>query len=276
MLLAVLEQFYTHVYHAAFPPDAHKLATLIIGCWWGAVALFGAVMGARWLLTSYAKPQSALRLMIVAAGCVLLAFVPPFLIGMAAAIFGRAHDADLKQELVDPLAILSFGLMLLLAAIWQGRVAGDGDVRAGLGDAPVANYVPVTALAVAGVVYAALVRTVFHNAPRGLTSVLLIVPDRPAHNLYVFFVGICLAPLSEELFLRGWMWTRLRRTWSVGSTAMLTGGIWLLAHLANGIGAPVVLLPLAVILSAARHVGQSVRASLAIHASYNLMILLLY
>jgi hypothetical protein len=36
-----------------------------------------------------------------------------------------------------------------------------------------------------------------------------------------------------------------------------------------------VLLPGAIILSAARHVGQSVRAPLAIHAIYNLTILLL-
>jgi len=56
---------------------------------------------------------------------------------------------------------------------------------------------------------------------------------------------------------------------------MLTGGIWLVAHIANGIGAPFVLLPVAIILSAARHVGQSIRAPIAIHAIYNLTILLL-
>jgi len=56
---------------------------------------------------------------------------------------------------------------------------------------------------------------------------------------------------------------------------MLTGGIWLVAQIANGIGAPFVLLPVAIILSAARHVGQSIRAPIAIHAIYNLTILLL-
>jgi hypothetical protein len=59
------------------------------------------------------------------------------------------------------------------------------------------------------------------------------------------------------------------------SLDFVTGGILLAAHLANGLGSPLVLLPLAIILSAARHVGRSVRAPIAIHAMYNLTILLL-
>ena len=41
------------------------------------------------------------------------------------------------------------------------------------------------------------------------------------------------------------------------------------------LGAPFVLLPLAIILSAARQAGQSIRAPIAIHALYNFTILLM-
>jgi membrane protease YdiL (CAAX protease family) len=196
-------------------------------------------------------------------------------VGVALVFYGKADAADPTPELLDQLAMLGFGVVILLGAFMQGRVVGNGNVHFGLADAPVSNRALVAWLAVAGVVYAVLVRLALRNAPRGLNSVLLITPERPAHNLYVFFLGICLAPLSEELFLRGWMWTALRKNWDVRPTAVLTGAIWLVAHLANGFGAPFVLLPLAIILAAARHVGQSVRAPIAIHAAYNLTILLL-
>jgi hypothetical protein len=67
----------------------------------------------------------------------------------------------------------------------------------------------------------------------------------------------------------------LRKNWDVQATARLAGGIWLGIHLFNSFGAPFGLLPVAIILSAARHVGHSVRAPIAIHAIYNLTFLLL-
>jgi membrane protease YdiL (CAAX protease family) len=274
LAMVFVEASYRRLHHMEVSPFA-RILYVIWGSWLLVLVLFAAFDGARRLLKSYAKPDSALYLIVVAAAWVLRAAVPAFLIGVGLVISGRAHTMDLTRELLDQLAMLCFGVVILFAAFRQGRVVGNGNVRAGLGDAPVSNHVLVNSLAAAGAVYAVLVSVVFHNFRRGLAPTLFIIPGNPAHNLYVFFVGLCLAPLSEELFLRGWMWTALRKNWDVQSTAMLTGAIWLVAHLANGFGAPFVLLPVAIILSAARHIGQSVRAPIAIHAVYNLTILLL-
>jgi membrane protease YdiL (CAAX protease family) len=271
--LALVEVVYRDLHHVEVSPFKPILLAIWV-LWLLFLILFAAFAGARKLLISYAKPESARYLIIVAAGWVLLAMVPGFLMGAIRVIIGNIYGAMLSDELAGQIAVLGFGVVILYAAFKQGRVDGAGDVRAGLGDAPVSNHASVNSLAVAGVVYAVLLNVVFHNVPRGLNP-LLIIPGNPAHNLYVFFLGLCVAPLSEELFLRGWMWTALRKNWDVQTTAMLTGGIWLVAHLANSFGAPLILLPVAIILSAARHVGQSVRAPIAIHAMYNLTILLL-
>ncbi len=274
LLLTRVDIVYSDLHHVEVSPFKPILLA-IWALWLLFLILLAAFAGARKLLISYAKPKSALCLISVAAGWVLLAMVPGVLMGAILLIVGKDSGAILNDELAEQIAVLGFGVVILFAAFKQGRGGGDGDVRAGLGDAPIANQSSVNSLAVAGFVYAVLLKVVFHNVARSPNSILLITPDRPAHNLYVFFLGVCLAPLSEELFLRGWMWTALRKNRDVQSTAMLTGGIWLVGHLANGFGAPIGLLPVAIILSAARHVGQSVRAPIAIHAIYNLTILLL-
>ena len=254
---------------------------LLFGGIWAAwilvLILFAIFAGTRSVLLKYVQPQSALYLIVVAIGWVLLAFVPGLLLGAALGVNNRLHliEATDLRSLVIQAAILSFAGVILLAAFVQGRIDGHGNTRAGLGDAPISNWIPVNWLTAAGVAYAVLVSVVFHAVPRGLNSALNIVPGNPSHNLYVFFLGTCVAPLSEELFLRGWMWTGLRKNWNVESAMLLTGGIWLAGHFANGVLSPFVLLPVAIILSAARHVGQSVRAPIVIHASYNLTILLL-
>jgi membrane protease YdiL (CAAX protease family) len=83
-------------------------------------------------------------------------------------------------------------------------------------------------------------------------------------------VFIILAPLAEELFFRGWLWTGLRKHWGVLPTGLVTAVLWLLPHLGRGIGAVVLLLFPALILTIARQVGKSVRATIFIHAIYNL------
>jgi membrane protease YdiL (CAAX protease family) len=85
------------------------------------------------------------------------------------------------------------------------------------------------------------------------------------------FFSVLLAPLSEELFYRGWLWTGLRKHWGWLPTAALTSAAWLVGHSAATVGW---LLPVAVILSVARHYGQSVRASIALHILYNFIVLI--
>jgi hypothetical protein len=83
-------------------------------------------------------------------------------------------------------------------------------------------------------------------------------------------LALILAPLSEELFFRGWLWEALRRrNHAVLTTACVTALPWLLLH---GLDAPariVFLIPAAVVFSLARHRGGGVLASLIVHVTNN-------
>jgi membrane protease YdiL (CAAX protease family) len=81
---------------------------------------------------------------------------------------------------------------------------------------------------------------------------------------------IVLAPLAEEPFFRGWLWTGLQKHWGALPTGLMTAVIWLVPHLERGIGYVVLLLFPALILTVARQVGKRVRATILIHAIYNL------
>ena len=96
----------------------------------------------------------------------------------------------------------------------------------------------------------------------------------PGASIYLLFKYAILAPLAEEVFFRGWLWTGLRkRPLSALGTAMVTGGLWLGLHAAVRVDLPLGILPSAIILSLARHFGESVRASIALHAVYNCVLL---
>jgi membrane protease YdiL (CAAX protease family) len=84
-----------------------------------------------------------------------------------------------------------------------------------------------------------------------------------------FLLIVPVAPIAEELFFRGWLWTALRRSWGVWPTAVCTAGMWLAVHALDAPARVLMLLPMAVLLSLARYYGNSVRASLAVHIVNN-------
>jgi membrane protease YdiL (CAAX protease family) len=274
--LALIPIYYGGYDHVG-APEAVRLFGAIWAIWLFILIFVAIFAGARWLFLRYTKPGSVLYLLGVAAGWIVLGWVPGFLLGIGLGINNTLHFTETAplRDLVTPAAVVGFFCVVLLGALVSARVDGQGSVRAGLGDAPVTNRVVIGSLIVAAVVYAVLVSLIVHAMPRRATSALQLVPGDSLHNLYIFVLLVFLAPLAEELFIRGWMWTALRKSWSVRPTAWLTGGIWLAAHFGNAILAPFLLAPLAIALSTARHVGASIRAPIAIHAIYNLTILLM-
>ncbi len=156
--------------------------------------------------------------------------------------------------------------ILLSVAIAAGRVVGGGNVNVGLGNGPILRVPPVLLLAVVLAGYSAAATYVlsrvrpellFENRPTG-----------PWHLVLMLLLAVVLFPIAEELFFRGWLWTGLRRHWSLLPTASLTGGFWLALHIDRGFFV-LVLLPVAVVLSLAREFAGSVRAPIALHTIYN-------
>jgi membrane protease YdiL (CAAX protease family) len=89
-------------------------------------------------------------------------------------------------------------------------------------------------------------------------------------SLYQAFEIVLLAPLCEELFFRGWLWSGVQKHWGPLPTAALTSTAWIASHFS--VSKVAWLLPVAVILSVARHFGRSVRASIPLHMLNNFIV----
>jgi membrane protease YdiL (CAAX protease family) len=172
----------------------------------------------------------------------------------------------------------TFQIVLLVAAFRQGRLAGNGDRSAGLGWRPVRRKGRVLLLCVAIIIWLLVFVLLAASVPALREFVKSVTPDvlsgmRDSGAMSAFLrVGLVavLAPVSEELFFRGWLWEALRRRGhAIAMTACLTGAPWLLLHGIDSPGRILVLIPAAVIISLARYFGGGVRASLMVHVANN-------
>ncbi|MGD0429548.1 MAG: type II CAAX endopeptidase family protein [Acetobacteraceae bacterium] len=173
---------------------------------------------------------------------------------------------------------------LLLGAMWQGRRAGGGDRRAGLGIRPV-SQVGVVVLLCAAMIgwlmsFVGLAATFPALGDFAKSVAPDVLSDLSDHGSGVVVLKVALvtvlAPVSEELFFRGWIWEALRRRgYAVAMTAGLTAVPWLLLHGIDSPGRILILIPAAVVFSLARHIGRSVLASLAVHMTNNMTAVLM-
>jgi membrane protease YdiL (CAAX protease family) len=168
------------------------------------------------------------------------------------------------------LTITSFvaGCTLLLAVWSRSLVVGQGNHRAGVGDGPIQRWWLLVVLAFLAATWAFVASAFWSGAFPGW------VPSWRAQSPWTLIaftiVVVILAPLAEELFFRGWLWTGLRRHWSVLPTALVSCSLWLVVHMERGLLVLIALLPMAVMLGFTRHF-CGVRAAIALHAVYNLV-----
>ena len=170
-----------------------------------------------------------------------------------------------------------FQLITLLAALRRAGRVGAGSRRAGAGWLPVARGRLVLLLAVLGAAfnpalavlaqfvpaYQDFAQRMLQEAPVGQDS----SPAGYALGCVAFFaIG---APVTEELFFRGWLWVALRRRWGAWATGGATGLLFLLAHAAAGWAYLLMLVPVVALVTWAREAGGSVRASLLVHMAVN-------
>jgi membrane protease YdiL (CAAX protease family) len=183
----------------------------------------------------------------------------------------------------DALAIILVGTSgfqgtLLIGALWQGTRAGGGAWRVGIGFWPLRRPRLVLNLCILMFGWLVTFLILMSAIPALREFARSVTPEILAGGLNGNVLAVLvrlvliaiLAPVSEEFFFRGWLWEALwRRGCSPVTTAVTTAIPWLLLH---GVDSPwrvVFLVPAAVIFSAARHFGGSVRASLAVHATNN-------
>ena len=201
----------------------------------------------------------------------LAAIIFGFAIGFSRSM-ARGGMAWNPNPLVNSLVpMLALQVTILLGSLRQSRPPG-------IGARPVQRKALVCALAglaafwVLGyfglVLHVASVRKFVLHAD---VPPALILPDHTSPQLIAVWliIVVVFAPLAEEWFFRGWLWTALRQAWSVWPTAICTSTLWLAMHALEGPTRVLVLLPAATLLCLARHYGASARASLVVHVVNN-------
>jgi membrane protease YdiL (CAAX protease family) len=88
----------------------------------------------------------------------------------------------------------------------------------------------------------------------------------------IILLAVLVAPVAEELFYRGWLWTALRFFWRPASVMIVTSVTWLAVHMMDNIYLIPRLIPLAIILSVARHHCGSVAATIGLHMVNNAVV----
>lgn len=183
--------------------------------------------------------------------------------------------------LTDPriaalLTTAALGLVLLVGARRQARWIGRGDIRLGLGAGPIRRPLLLLLLAVLTVfvppAWILALRPLLHpqHQAEGVTEMVRAATSLgPAIQIATWFVMVALAPMAEELFFRGWLWTGLRRRWGLPGVIAGTSLPWLALHMPDGALRPLFLLPAALLFSLARQCCGGVWASLTLHLVNN-------
>lgn len=242
--------------------------------------------GSAW---SSDKAPTPWRLLRRAFAWMLLATASVFVVALTPIIIDglwRVTEALRHQKPGPPTDFATFlpytGIVLQLVLLWGAIRGADAAApknrAAGLADRPVSRRGLVALFAVLLLLWEAtaigtLAWIVTHGGHiPNLPPQLAIMPRNVALALLNITFLAVLAPVSEELFFRGWLWTALRTTWSPATTMTWTTGLWLAMHLADGTGRALFLIPTGILLALARQYGDSVRASLILHLMNNGMV----
>jgi hypothetical protein len=214
-------------------------------------------------------------LLLAEIASVCVAVLAGFIVGFTRAVAHAQGTEGWQPDLLFYALIATIALQatLLLADLRQGRSAGRGNLATGLGAVPMRRHRLVALFAglmiawVIGYVVALIRFQTFNAYVATRVPAVLALPVSGGPIMLVLAVAV--APLAEELFFRGWLWTALRRSWGVWPAALCTAGLWLGIHALDGPVRALILLPTAILLSLARHYGGSVRASLLVHVVNN-------
>jgi uncharacterized protein len=218
-----------------------------------------------------APPKPVWYLLVATVVLELLAFLPALLIYFwIEYVWSRAVPLEVRGLLIELAKLFGYAIVLFGDYI-LGGVIGQGNVRSGLGDQPISRRATVGVMVALTAAYAILWDVIHYFYFRDLVRQQFVIDESgPWLSLTHAFFSVLLAPLSEELFFRGWLWTGLRKHWGALTTGALTGAVWLALHPSE---IWVWFFPIAVILSVARHFGQSVRASILLHMLYSFIVI---
>ena len=230
--------------------------------------LFGLIISLAGLAL-IATAALALGLGVIALGDFLLHGWPHLLdsFRMVAALPQGANMEDLTKLGIVLGAAIYVSAILALWAMARLR-AGKGWPLL-LGWTPFEADRTYWALLLTSLVYgplASLVVGYFHPAAKKW----FVVPDSPWGLGLAFFLVVVLAPLAEELFFRGWLYTALRWRFGFAGALWTTAILFALAHWESTHLYALAILPMGLVLGYLRERTGSTRATTLFHMLYNL------
>ncbi|MBV8096288.1 MAG: CPBP family intramembrane metalloprotease [Acetobacteraceae bacterium] len=235
------------------------------------------------------SPASLILLALVWLGLAIAgSFASVFLVALSVSLHNSAIPASggLAWRMPGDVMLALLGgaalqLILLFAALHRARIEGGGSRSAGFGNTRIERPGLITALALllAGSLGALVILAAYGFVPVPRTGLTKLTAQIARAGIGIktatCVLVVVLAPIAEECFFRGWLWTALRQFWAPGAVILCTSLLWLGVHALDSPSRPLFLLPAGVILGLARHFGASIRASLAIHVFNNALIVAL-
>ncbi len=162
------------------------------------------------------------------------------------------------------------GIATIAAALWQGRAGWTGLVA--LNQVRYARR-RTLALFLASLGYAAVASLALDRM-----QTHRVIIDGPTDLLLVATIVtnlVLLAPLSEELVFRGWLYTGLRQRFGFWPSFLVTTLAFAAIHWDPNHRRILLVLPLAVALGLLREIAGSIKPTILLHGCYNLIIVAL-
>lgn len=222
---------------------------------------------------SRAKPWWELT---YAAGILLLSGVVGVLAAWAYLLFGYTAGLPISPDRLGTVVICVMEAVCLALVLGRAWSTSDGDLIAELGLGP-GRRLWLLALAIGGelALLGYNLATALRSPSCGLhladvTPNIIAASRETPGWMTLFLIGlVVLAPLSEELLFRGWLWTALRRSWGAWPTALTTGALFWVMHAGYGWKNLLLVLPVAVVLTLVRQFTGSIRGTLVLHVLHD-------
>lgn len=236
---------------------------------------------------TWPEPELPARLLLLAVAWLVAGMAAGITTVVCVAMVAALHNGavaaghgswQVAKPVYGLLGLVVTDIVLLLAAWGRGQIVGQGDAMAGLCGGPISRprllVVFAAAQCVTTIGWTLLLGQFLKPAHPAVIDLLKNTGALgPVMQVATLLCIVGFAPLWEELFFRGWLWTGLRRHWGTLPVMVATALPWLLAHLSDGLTRPLFLVPGAIFLSMARQYCGGVRASLTLHALNNLAVM---
>ncbi len=160
---------------------------------------------------------------------------------------------------------LGFAIAIVTAAKWRGK----SQWRDLIGWRPfrLSDRI-VWAIMVATLIYSASAdAAISHFLPH--PAARLTVPADRLAAAELFVLAVVLAPVTEELLFRGWIYTSLRCHWGLWPALLTTSALFALAHYEGTHVYALAVFPIGLALGAIRERTGSIKASITYHAINN-------